>query len=299
MIKVLICLLLIIQGYSLTLSANEQEPINKITIGWYFPGINKKVSRTDFQIAINFWMDKFGKPQGIEDINTRLFDSVEKMQIAFNNSELDYIVAPPLLFVRYFDMHKVTKGIIARNITGKPYGMVILVRKELQSISELKNKRLVMPGSDELAEVFLDTLVIPEFKQSYPQVFSSVHYTQKHNTVVHQLFFNQADVGVAYLESFYLMVELNPQIADKVKILANFPIDSPNYSFFHQKFPEKLRDKLIAAMIKLNKSDEAIQIFNGFMMESVLECSVESLEPFYQLNERYKQLKQQISDKSQ
>ncbi|BCG65949.1 MAG: hypothetical protein methR_P3821 [Methyloprofundus sp.] len=298
MIKVLMFLLLTIPYCSATLSANEQDTISKITIGWYFPGINKKVSRTDFQIAINFWMDEFGKPQGIEDINSRLFDSVEKMKIAFNNSELDYIVAPPLLFVKYFDMHKVTKGIIAKNITGKPYGVVVLVRKELQNLSELKNKRLVMPDNDELAEVFLETLVIPEFKQSYSQVFSSVNYTQKHNTVVHQLFFNQADVGVTYLESFDLMVELNPQIADKIKILANFPIDSPNYSFFHKKFPEKLRDELIAAMIKLNKSDEATQIFNGFMMESLLECSVESLEPFYQLNERYKQLKQQISGKS-
>jgi len=272
--------------------AEEKEIIAKITIGWYFPSINSLVSKTDFKIALDFWLTEFNQSLDFQVTESRLFDQIDKMQVAFSKGELTFIIAPPLLLVKHFDLNTLADGFVATNLTGKPYGMAVLSRrdKNINQIKDFKNKRLVLPENDELAKDFLSTLTIPLFHQNYQQTFSSVQYLQKQNAIIHSLFFDKADVGVAYLETFDLMVELNPQINEKIKILANFPIDSPNYTFFHHQFPEDKRKKFIAEALKLNKSVRARQIFSSFRMAELTKCPVNSLEPFIQLNHQYKQL---------
>jgi len=302
MSKVLLCCFFIACiARSNVLYAEEKPSIAEFTMGWYFPSINAQVSRTDFHVAINFWLEEFSQAVNIEHTEVKMYDRMEDMQTAFNKGELSVIVAPPLLVVEYFDLNTLADGFVGKSITGKPYGMVVLVREDAQitEIKDVKNKRLVLPENDELAKVFLNSLLIPEFHQAYPRVFNSVQELPKQNAIIHQLFFNKADVGVAYLETYNLMVELNPQIKDTVKIFANFPIDSPNYSFFHHKFPEDLRKIFIAQALELNQSPRSQQILNDFRMAALAVCKVESLNPFIRLNKLDQQLQQQIRAQDQ
>jgi len=302
MIKVLLCCFLITCVVRPNILYAEEKPsIAEFTMGWYFPSINAQVNRTDFHVAINFWLEEFSQAVNIEHTEVKVFDHIEDMQVAFDKGELSVIVAPPLLIVKYFAPNTLADGFVGKSITGKPYGMVMLVREDAQitEVKDVKNKRLVLPENDELAVVFLDSLLIPKFHQAYQRIFNSVQKLPKQNAIIHQLFFNKADVGVAYLETYNLMVELNPQIKDTVKIFANFPIDSPNYSFFHHKFPEDLRKIFIAQALELNQSPRSQQILNDFRMAALAVCKVESLNPFIRLNKLDQQLQQQIRAQDQ
>ncbi len=279
------------------LSAKEKPIISEIiSMGWYYPSINAMISRTDFQIALEFWGQEFNKLTDIGASKSQMFNRMDKMQSAFNKGEINIIVAPPLLIAKFFSPDELANGFVGTSQSGMPYGMIVLVRKDknIERIADLKAKRLVLPAQDELATVFLDTLIIPEFQQSYPQVFKTVKTMKKQNAIIHTLFFDQADVGVAYLETFNLMIELNPQIKNKLKILKSFPINSPNYSFFRKQYPDNERKIFIAAILKLNDSIRVQQILNNFRMTELVECTVESLIPFIRLKEQYKQLQQQI-----
>lgn len=269
-------------------------------MGWYFPSINAVVSRTDFQIAIDFWLKEYSESLEIKHAESRLYDRIEEMQTDFANGELSFIVAPPLLIVRYFDLNSLADGFIGTSVTDKPYGIVVLARKDkrIDSIKDLLHKRLILPANDELAKVFLDSLVITQLHQRYNNALGSVQYLQKQNAIIHKLFFNEADVGVAYLETFELMVELNPQIKEKIKILETFPINSPNYSFFHNSFPMQERELAIETALKLHHSTRSQEILNNFRMSTLVKCTVDSLEPFIQLNRKYTQLLRSIEDKS-
>ena len=297
MIKIFLCCFLVTCAASTNVLCAEEKPsITEFTMGWYFPSINAQVSRTDFHVAIKFWLEEFSQAVNIEHTEVKMFDRMEDMQTAFNKGELSVIVAPPLLIVKYFDPNTLADGFVGKGITGKPYGIVVLARsdQQIERITDVKNKRLVLPENDELAKVFLNSLLIPEFHQAYQRAFNSVQEFPKQNSIIHKLFFNEADVGVAYLETYNLMVELNPQIKNEVKILASFASDSPNYSFFHYKFPEDLRKLLIAQAVELNQSVRAQQILNDFRMAALAVCEVESLDPFIRLNKLDQQLQQQI-----
>ncbi len=297
MIKILFILILLCLQFPNPVLAKDKLIIPEFSIGWYFPSINNRISRTDFQVAINFWITEFSRTHKIEHSNITLFDHIEKMQSAFNKGQLSIIVAPPLLIAKHFDLSLLADGFASLSTTGKPYGMVVLARKDkhINQISDIKNSRLVILKNDELADEFLDSLVIPQFKQPFTHVFSSVQHLHKQNSIIHQLFFDKADVGVVYLETFNLMAELNPQIKNTIKIIAKFPINSPNYSFFYIQFPEQLRTYFIAEILKLNQSAKSQQIMSDFKLSALIKCPVESLKPFVRLNKKYNKLKQTMS----
>lgn len=287
----------------LLISLNSASAIDKMTIpqlisGWYFPSINNSVSRTDFHIALDIWMQEFTQNLDVEHTEVRLFDSVEEMLFSYNNGELSFILAPPLVLAKYFKLDSLADGFKSINQPGQPGGMAIIARKDknIWQTSDLKNKRLSMQNNDELADVFLDTLIIPEFDQTYHQVFNSVEYMQKQNAIIHSLFFDQADVGVVHLETFELMNQLNPQIKNKIKILEKFPSHSLYYSFFHYQFPEKQRKIIIKEALNLNNSERAKEIFRNFRMVAIEMCPVESLNPFIRLNNKYNQLKKRLKE---
>jgi len=299
MIKFIFKLFLFIIFLSITLltfSAEENPKISNFNLGWYFPSINAMVSRTDFHIAINMWLKEFKHVIDIQQTNVKLYDRIENMRTAFDQGELDMIVAPPLLIVGFFNLDTLADGFVGTSNTGKPYGMSLLIRNnsDIKTVADFKNKRLVLPENDLLASIYLNSLLIPEYQQSYQNVFSSTQFLIKQNAIIHKLFFNEADVGVAYLETYNLMVELNPQIKKQVKILDNFPMNSPNYSYFHHQFPEKMRKHFIAEALKLNESVRSQQILNNFRMAALVVCTVDSLAPFIRLRNQNRLFKQKL-----
>jgi len=274
--------------FSYTVIAEEKPHLDIFNIGFYYPSINAVVSRTDFNIAVDIWIKEFKFAIDIQQTNVRLFDHIEDMKTAFNNRELDLIIAPPLLIVNNFDLKTLRDGFSGTSATGEPYDIVILTRKSsnIESIKHVKNKRLVLPKNDELAKVFLNSLLMPIFHKPYSQVFSSNIFFPKQNQIIHQLFFDKADVGVTFLETFNLMVELNPQIKDKIKTLNRFPIKSPNYCFFHHLFSDPIRKKLISRALELNNHIRSQEILINFNMATITACPVDSLQPFIKLKNK-------------
>jgi len=270
----------------------ESKEIPELTMGWYYPTINAMVSRADFHSAVDLWIKEYDHAFNIKNTNVKLYDHIENMRKDFDNGNLNIIIAPPLLIVNHFKLKTLADGFTGESITNEPFDIVVLARKasNIKTIADFKNKRLVITDHDELGKVFLNSLVIPKFKQPYPQVFSSTQSLLKQNAIVHKLFFAKADVGVVYLETFNLMAELNPQIKKQLAIIDRFPIKSPNYSYFHYTFPDTLRKKFIKTTLSFNNTLRSKEILNNFRLTSLIECTVESLAPFIKLSNKNKQL---------
>jgi len=261
-------------------------------MGWYYPTINAMVSRADFHSAVDLWIKEYDHSFKIKHTDVKLYDHIENMRADFDNRKLDMIIAPPLLIVNHFELKTLADGFTGESTTNEPFDIVVLARKasNIKTVSDFKNKRLVITDHDELGKVFLNSLVIPKFNQPYTQVFSSTHSLLKQNAIIHKLFFSEADVGVVYLETFNLMAELNPQIKKQLAIINRFPIKSPNYSYFHYKFPDTLRKQFIKTTLSFNNTLRSKEILNNFRLTSLIECTVESLAPFITLSNKNKQL---------
>jgi phosphonate transport system substrate-binding protein len=213
------------------------------------------------------------------------------MKKAFEQGELDMIVAPPLLISRYFKREDLGDGFVGL-LEGKKQERLLLITrtdKNIDRIKDLCGKRLEIIENDELADIFLDTLVLKELQKSYKNIGLSIQNQKKSNRVVLDVFFDKADIGVIYSSSYEVMVELNPDIKNKVKILSEYPIKGRNFSFFRHDYP--LIEELTSVAMGFPESPRGKQILEVFKTPEIEHCKVEELEHFDKLYKDYLHLK--------
>jgi phosphonate transport system substrate-binding protein len=265
-------------------------------MGVYYPSIKNIVSRVDFDIALNYWLQEINSSLFFQSANAKLFDDILDMRDAMERGELDFVLAPPFLLAKYFNRSKLTDGFVGTALDGTDYGTVIVVRTEsgILEHQNLTGKRLILPEHDELAEIFLDTIAIQSHKKHYRQVFTSLQSREKQSAIVLALFFNQADVGVVNKESYQLMIELNPQIKDRVKVFSTFPTKSPNYGYFSSAYPKDLSDRIIRKVNDLNNTARSQHILNDLRMNKLVSCPVGDLLIFDDLIRHHQSLQKGI-----
>lgn len=152
-----------------------------------------------------------------------------------------------------------------------------------------------MQEGDELGDVFLDTELLKELRQDHKQINVAVIYQQKVNRVILDVFFDKADVGVTYKSTYNLMIELNPEINNKIKILAEYPIISKNFSYFRKNYPSN--DTLTKIALVVKNDVRGKQILSVFKTPELKECKVVYLDSILQYYNEYLRLKHYAKNK--
>lgn len=266
------------------------EPAARLNMGFYYPSINDTADRTDIEVSLTFWTEELTEEMDISESNARLFDTVSSMRDAFERGDIDMIIAPPLVIARYFKRADLADGFVGVREDGENNSLLLLANKDrAKNLKDLRGKRLIMPENDELADVFLDTLMLKTYRKSYKEIFSIVQPKIKNNRIVLDLFFNKADAAMVYAGAFDVMAELNPQIKARIKVLASYPVKAKNFSYFNRNYP--LREELIRKAMSYGEFPRAKQILAVYKTPELDYCRVEDLQMFDELYREYLQLK--------
>lgn len=282
-----------------SVQANEQmlsDVPKRFFMGVYYPSIANLVTRADFQVAINMWLEEFSDPLRLSPTQAILFDDMDSLQQAFVGGELDFIMAPPLLLAQHIDRHLLADGFVGTASDGTEYGMLLITRKDagVKSLAQMRGKTLIFPKDDVLAMTFLDMLSLKTYRQHFRKVFKEISSKERQSAVVLALFFKQADVGLSNAEVFNLMIELNPQLQERLTILAKFPTKSPNYGYFHRDFPAQMRQAITQKVKELNQQPRSQQVLQTLRMASLVPNTVDNLAVFDSLLVEYKALQRDL-----
>lgn len=276
----------------------NQKKEARLNLGYYFYSINETANRADVEVSLNFWVKDLFELEAkklnfsITSSKAFLFDHIEDMKKAFEQGELDMIIAPPLLISRYFKRQDLGDGFAGVREGKKSDYVLLIVRtdKNIGGIKDLHGKRLVIQDNNELADIFLDTLTLKALGQSYKNMGLSIQHQNKSNRIILDVFFDKADAAVIYRSSYEIMAELNPEITNKIKILAEYPIKSKNFSYFRHNYP--LIMELNAVAMGFSKSARGKQILEVFKTPEIDYCNVADLDNFDKFYKDYLQLKQ-------
>jgi ABC-type phosphate/phosphonate transport system substrate-binding protein len=277
------------------------EPLQKgarLNMGYYASSITEQASRADVEVSLNFWAKDLFEVEAkknsfnITSSKAILFDRIEDLRTAFDQGKIDLIIAPPLLISRYFKRESLGDGFVALLENKKPDRLLLIVRtdKNINRVKDLRGKRLVLNSSDELAEVFIDTLVLTELNQSYKNIGLLVEHQSKSNRTVLDVFFDKADAAIVYGSSYEIMAELNPSIKNSLKILAKYPMKSRNFSYFRHDYP--LISEINDVAMTFNNSPRGKQILEVFRTQEIDYCKVNELDIFDKYYKDYLHLKQ-------
>lgn len=281
-----------------TYAEETPQKESRLMMGFYASSISEQANRADIEVSLNFWAKDMlaaeAKKLNINVISSGaiLFDSIEELAKAFERGELDIIVAPPLLIARHFNRKDLRDGFMGVLADKKSDALLLVARsdKNINSAKDLRGKRLVMQENDELAEIFLDTEVLKALKQSYKNIDLSIQHQKKSPRIILDVFFDKADAAVIYKSTYDITSELNPEIKNKIKILAEYPIRSKNFSYIraNYQFSKMFSD----ASLNFNKSARGQQILEVFKTPEIDYCKVVELDAFDKFYKDYMQLKQ-------
>lgn len=284
--------------FFLTLSINgfcfEQKLPNNghLNIGVYRPSLNYYVDLADIEISLKYWVREVTKDLPIQTTETFFFENYQDLSAAFSRGEIDLFIAPPLAVVMYFDKELLAEGFYNKRKHNDGDALLLLVRTEIiDNLNQVIGKKLILPAKDKLAEFFLETITLDTLQKDFVDVFSKIETATKMNRIILSLFFGDSDVALVYKSSYELMVEMNPQINSRIKILKSFPVLSKNMGFIRKNYSH--RKWIIKNIRNLSVHPRGQQIMNVLRCSAVGIISNKAIEPFEQFYQNYLTLKNQ------
>jgi len=278
-------------SYFFTAHAEEHvSPDPVMRLGIYYPPISDNVSRADVVVSFSLWVQEQAESVGVKAADVMLFDSIEEMSEAFDSGIINIISAPPLSIALHFSRENLADGFYGIRAPGKLNSVLLLARtdKNINSIEDLRGKRLIIPEHHELAEMFLDTLILKTYHVPYKKLFSSIDLLKKDKRIVLDLFFDKADVALVNEGAFELMKELNPQLNEKIKIIASYPTKSKSYAYVNKNYP--FRQKIIDNYLSMAMSVRGRQFLSLYQQDLLESCSVKELDAYDELAKEHQQL---------
>ncbi len=263
-----------------------------LVMGLYYPSLSNISNKTDIQVSLNYWVDELTAHSEVKGVESVMFENIHSLKTAFENREVDLVVAPPLLLSMYFNKHLLREAFIAVQFDGNldNDNLLIIARKDDdKKQTSFKGKRLLLPKSDLFAKYFIDAEVMARYHKSSRHVFSQIQESSKNQRIILALFFNKADIGVVYESALTIMTELNPQISNRISILKKFPIKSRNYSYFHRDYP--YQKQLKARASEFSSRTRGMQILEVFQASKIVPSYVADLKPFEYFYNTYLELK--------
>lgn len=160
---------------------------------------------------------------------------------------------------------------------------VLLTAKEssIKKLSDLKGKNLIIMTSPamDLATVWLDVELAKIGLPQTAKFVGKISEATKPAKVVLPVFFGQSDACLITQRSFATMVELNPQVGLRLRIVATSPGYVPALFGFRSNLSKDLKQRTILAFGDLPSSIVGRQTLTLFQTEAIIECPVEIFGP--------------------
>jgi ABC-type phosphate/phosphonate transport system substrate-binding protein len=244
--------------------AQEVNPV--IRVGFSakaFIGVNEN----DAKAATKVWAQTIAKERNVSvDPVAQVFRKVEEMRDALREKTVDAVVLSTL---EYFSLDLQMQPVKIVSLIGEPSERyMLLVHKDsgISDLSGLRGKSLNMQESfrSSLALIWMDTQLMQQGIGPTNRFMGKVQALPKASAAILPVFFRQVDACLVSSGAFATMVELNPQLAKNLRILAESPQYISAFFAFRRDLAPNLRLSLQTAMLDLEKTAGGAQILALF-----------------------------------
>lgn len=268
-----------------------------VAIGVYNPVI-RDVPRKDAELSLRFWITELGQSLQLKYKPIRFYDDIEEMKHDLATGELNFIVATSMGVVQHLPLDQLRDGFSGYKSTADDLFLVVRRAANIRNLADLAGKRLVLLDSDELSDVYLQTLLMRSWGKADESRLAAVEREKRSVNLVHRLFFNRADAALITRNAYEAAVALNPQIGQRLQILDqhSFHGRSPVVGLFSARVSAEDREAITRAALSLNGTPRGRQILDIYRADSMVASKVSDLEPYRRLFVEYQAL--QATDNS-
>ncbi len=251
------------------------------------------VDPRDAEAALKVWARELAVQWGF-DLKISLYNSTDRLIADFMDKKLDFITVTSIDYLRSPHLLKF-KPEVTHYKDGKPTSRyVVLVNEQglKNSPSGLKNKKLSIQKTNHLGQMFLDNWLMRAKLPPSERFFSLTMEKSKESQAILDVFFGQADVCVVTDKAFHTMTELNPQVGQKLHVIAQSPDLITAVGIFRPDYPPDDKQRAMKGMSNDYRNSERgkqiLLLFNVEKMDTFHESQLVSIR---QLVTEYDRLK--------
>jgi ABC-type phosphate/phosphonate transport system substrate-binding protein len=270
-------------------TVTDQKPI--ISYGVHQPNLTD-VDPKDALAAFKVWIAEFGLEKGYQ-LNAMLFETTEELERALRDGVIQFSNTSTLDFL------EIRKTEEVEPVLGEVFGgnlgrrFLVLVRSDgpITDLKGLKGKSMFVKAHDDLAMLFLNTILLRSMASEAAQVLASLQEKRKYSQALMAVFFKQADACLVPEEFFRTMIDLNPQIGRDLKVLVQSPCFVDRVTFVSKRLDKKLRTLFIDESQKLRQTQRGRQVLMLFKVDDVRPIQESDLDSVRSLLHEYEELK--------
>jgi ABC-type phosphate/phosphonate transport system substrate-binding protein len=265
---------------------------NSIVIG-YSARVFCSIDPKDVIALTKVWMElvdrKMNNPW---KTNVVFFKNIRDFENALSDGEVDIAVLLPEEFIN------LRRRIPLTPVLSADYGkrfydeLLLLVRNDsgMSDISQLRHKRLKIQTGQKgtIPMQWLDSLLTRKVSSDTLRFFSTIQEDDNASQVVLPLFFGQVDACVANQTEFETLVEMNPQISRRLRILEKSPGFLTGIVAVRKDSTNERRNALLDAIQQLQSEPRGRQLLTLFRINRLIPFKEEHLATVEQLLKKHR-----------
>jgi len=158
-------------------------------------------------------------------------------------------------------------------------------------LKDLKDKKMLISNGDDIAAMYMSTLLLKNRLGEAKNFFSSVEEKTKASQVVLSVFFGQADACVTTDVTLKTMIELNPQLEKILKVMSSSQELVTSVAVFRTSVSADIQKKTIDIGVKLQDNLRGRQILLLFKIDGLVPLKESDLIGIKDLVSEYDRLR--------
>jgi len=252
------------------------------------------INENDAKAGIKVWARTLLKERGLPvDPEPVILNDQKAIAQALRSGRIDAIT------LNADEYWRLGKDLIAGPFIGglnegritEEYVLLVHQDSQIERIEDLRGRSLTLFHNSRLclAPFWLDTVLV---QSGFPRAteFCQVTQNSKLSKVVLPVFFKQADACLVTRRGFKTMSELNPQVSQRLKVLAASPELVPTGFCFRRDYHDPLKDVIVAELARIKDTPAGAQILTLFQSGSLEAHPLSCLDSAFELLETHRRL---------
>jgi ABC-type phosphate/phosphonate transport system substrate-binding protein len=250
----------------LFLYSQEKEISHKLA---YISAINTNLKYKNSKNALQKWVNNITK-----SITTQLNFEVYTNNILMINDyfekDIDILVFTPLDYMKNINSFKQTTKefwYLRKDMNYNFHKKYLIVNRSsnINSLKDFKNKKIAISDVNKSAKLFLEKKYLEIFKKSPKEILKNIEVI-KGNSLLLNVYFGKYEAAIINSNEYDTMIELNPSITKKIKILEESPrifnvvtiafnnsLSDNDMKYYHTLLNDFLNDKSKTELFNLLK----------------------------------------------
>jgi ABC-type phosphate/phosphonate transport system substrate-binding protein len=286
------CAIMLLLG--LASPAAYGQPSSSFRIGFSTSTIGD-VNQNDVIASVRVWSQVIAKEFKVPvDPQPVVLRHIAEIKTALTNKTVDCVNLSTNEYATVRGLlaeDRVVVGVISDSIADE-YVLLVHRGSGIDKLEDLRGRRFGMLQTvrTSLAPFWLDTLLARKGLGRAAGFFGSMVTTGKVGKAVLPVFFRQVDACLVTRKGFDIMVELNPQIGQQLKVLATSPAVVPEAFFFRADYTSPIRDHIEAEIKEWHLSAAGRQVLTIFNTDRLAVRPVSCLDSAMKMLAEYERL---------